>query len=118
MFLDEHGNEFRAFGRIIRMFLAWISPQAAQPEVVCQCNWFLQQPGDEFDELNGLPKIVRWHNFDRSKFALLKNMFVEGVVYWPAHRRDANGDLVKIPDTYNVIGNRRNRSPFDDLQRQ
>ena len=117
LFRDENGNEFRAFGRIVRMFCAWIAPNAAQPEVVCECDWYLQQPGEELDILNGLPKITRWRNFDRSKFALLKNMFVEGCVFWPAHTV-VNNTLVPISETFNVIRNRCDRSPFDDLQQK
>ena len=114
---EEDGEIYRGFGTIVRMFLAWISPDAAQPEVVCECEWYRHDhDGDGYDELNGLPKITRWPNFNRAKFALLKNMYVEGCVFWPAHEWDEeHRRLVVIPETFNVLRNRCDRSTFNDL---
>jgi hypothetical protein len=108
----------RMFGRIVKMFLAWISPHAAQPEVIVECEWFMLVPGDTKSPISGLPKVTRWQNFDRCKFALLKNCYAEGCCLWPAHTLAESGEMVVLPNQFNVILNRGDRSVYDDLRKR
>jgi hypothetical protein len=118
-FQDVNRRTQRGFGRIKKMFLAWITPEAAQPEVIVECEWYISVPGDDRESISGLPKVTRWHNFDRSKYALLKTAFAEGCCLWPAHISDARtGLMTVVPTQFNVILNRGDRSVYDDLRKR
>ena len=117
-YLDAYQRPQRMFGRIMKMFLAWITPEAAQPEVVVECEWHIPVFRDTRSPISGLPKVTRWENFDRCKYALLKTCYAEGCCLWPAHIVGDSGNMIIVPNQFNVILNRGDRSVYDDLRKR
>jgi len=94
------------------MYLAWIAPNAAAPEVVVHCKWYHRE-NNAIDPHNRLPLVTRWRNFDRCKFELLKNLEVESIALWPAH--EFVNDAFQIRrGMFNVVLDKGDRSYFKE----